>query len=658
MKKYRFNELVGILAVDGRLSNLEELAIRYQVSKRTIQNDLVDVSDFLSKNYGIKLIKKDGSVFFLEGKFKVLKQFKEEYGKRTFLELDESTYRQLFIIKKLLSEQKKLSYQQLSDEFHISKSSIANDLKELKTYVEPGKDNLKTDYRGTYFSGTEYESQKFLCDFIIGVFFNHQSDDKLLVSLCSTFFDEDVLNKVLETLTNFFNDVKVTINMHNLAVIQVSLMVLVGRNKQGHRLSEKIDRDFWSDQPGNMKTYLVTVDLANKMSKAFSFAFSEEDCIYVNKIFIACGVEPITVVIEENKNYDYLIKHAIEKMSTSLSVNLMDDQLLIDGLATHIIPMLYRLKNNIQVKNPLLKQIKERYSVMYGLTWFVMMDMEKELMLTLTEDEIGFVTVHFQAALERQHSVIHVVFVCPNGYGTSSLLASQVKQILPTMDSYELVTLNQLESMSVDHVDFIISTLPVSKRGKNVIKVSPILTQFDVKNILSHYGDWFIERSGYLPKEQANNDVLALTYDLIKDSDLYVDSHFKTKEDVLAFLCSELLNEEAVSQEFIESIYARESLCPTNISNGVAVPHGDPNFVHQSKVKIIVNSHKIPWGEEDVDVMIMLAINKKDVVHVEPMLQKIFTMISDRKAIENYFFKVSAGKLYKTIFEGVYEDGK
>ena len=95
-----------------------------------------------------------------------------------------------------------------------------------------------------------------------------------------------------------------------------------------------------------------------------------------------------------------------------------------------------------------------------------------------------------------------------------------------------------------------------------------------------------------------------------------------------------------------------------NISNGVAVPHGDPNFVHQSKVKIIVNSHKIPWGEEDVDVMIMLAINKKDVVHVEPMLQKIFTMISDRKAIENYFFKVSAGKLYKTIFEGVYEDGK
>ena len=67
----------------------------------------------------------------------------------------------------------------------------------------------------------------------------------------------------------------------------------------------------------------------------------------------------------------------------------------------HVAPMINRLKNNITIKNPMLDEIKKQYKVMFDLTWLITGSISNALNVTITEDEIGFLTLHFLSALER-----------------------------------------------------------------------------------------------------------------------------------------------------------------------------------------------------------------------------------------------------------------
>ncbi|WP_313469133.1 PRD domain-containing protein, partial [Carnobacterium sp.] len=534
----------------------------------------------------------------------------------------------------------------------VSRSSIAADMKQIKHYFELNGTPLTVNHTGTYFTGNEYERQEVLQRFVLDISWNQYSDSSVLIQLYNQFFEEQLVEQLFEIVDKFLEQVKVTINDQNIRNIQSGIIILVGRGKQEKRLSRPLD-DYSFEQLHDMTTYLLTVDLANEIESKLSFEFSSYDLVYVNKLLIGSGIEPIKSMHGIKQKYSQLIDEAIDKMSASMGVNLTQDHLLREGLATHIIPMIYRIQNNIQIKNPLLTLIKEKYSVMYGLTWFVLMDLERELKINLSEDEVAFIMVHFQAAMERKRKSIKVLFVCPNGYGTSSLLASQIKQVLPNIDSYETLSLNQMATNNLSNFDFIISTIPIDLPNKRVIKVSPILTPRDIKNVLDNYGDWFIEHSDYSKEFVLENKTSALMVEVLQLDDIYVDYSFDSKEEALHFLCSELEKEEQVTVDFRESIFGRESLAPTNISNGVAVPHGNPHFVNKSKVKILINRHKIPWGEEGIDVIIMLAINKSDVEHMEPMLLEIFKMIFDRITVETIFIQSTRKQIYESIFKGV-----
>ncbi|MCB6288970.1 PRD domain-containing protein, partial [[Clostridium] scindens] len=66
------------------------------------------------------------------------------------------------------------------------------------------------------------------------------------------------------------------------------------------------------------------------------------------------------------------------------------------NLCLHLEPMIYRLKNRIYITNPMLFEIKQQYHLMFDLTWMIMDSIRTTLGVTLTEDEVGFLMLHFQ----------------------------------------------------------------------------------------------------------------------------------------------------------------------------------------------------------------------------------------------------------------------
>ena len=105
--------------------------------------------------------------------------------------------------------------------------------------------------------------------------------------------------------------------------------------------------------------------------------------------------------------YSPIVQDIVNELITSIgdifSVDFMSDELLKTGLSNHFVPMIARLKNNIKITNPFLLQIKQQFTAMFSVISLASSVLEKKLGYTLSDDEIGFILIHFQAALERHN---------------------------------------------------------------------------------------------------------------------------------------------------------------------------------------------------------------------------------------------------------------
>lgn len=72
----------------------------------------------------------------------------------------DSKYRKFLIVKRLL-DQEHLSYQQLSDEYYVSRSSIANDLSFIKELFSKEDLALTFDNSGTFLKEARFRFKRF-----------------------------------------------------------------------------------------------------------------------------------------------------------------------------------------------------------------------------------------------------------------------------------------------------------------------------------------------------------------------------------------------------------------------------------------------------------------------------------------------------------------
>lgn len=97
MKNKRIQEIMNTLSKSGEIKDLTYWADLYHVSKRTIQNDLLEISKLLENNNQIKLSKNNNQGYFIEGSVKNIKRFKQEYQGNQLLNLSQTYTRHINI---------------------------------------------------------------------------------------------------------------------------------------------------------------------------------------------------------------------------------------------------------------------------------------------------------------------------------------------------------------------------------------------------------------------------------------------------------------------------------------------------------------------------------------------------------------------------------
>jgi activator of the mannose operon (transcriptional antiterminator) len=527
-----------------------------------------------------------------------------------------SKERKWFILKRLL-EQEHLSYQQLSNEYFVSRSSIANDLSFIKSLFLKEGLALSFDNSGTYFEGGEIQIQKMLKRIIL---------KKADHPICKELFIEPIsFAEISKALYEGMGKKGIEIPESYVQNIIVSLYVMIQRAEKGYHVQLETSSRF-DNLLLEFNNYPLVYELLKHLENQGIYQFSTEEIQYLTYLIIGSGLKFFMKDQRIPLSFRGKVRALIQKVSEGLQIDLTHDHRLEEDLLIHLYQLMLRVSAQSSVVNPLIQEIKQTYPVLYGVIWFSLTDFCRPYQMELSDDEIGFVAIHFQAAIERTRRKEKILFVCPNGIGTSSFVAAKIRRILPDIDTIETASLAKLARMDLKEVDFIISTVAIPNLKIPVVQITPMATGNDMKRIMEHYIDLVIERENH-PKQMT---IPKQTQELLRETILFSD--FSSKEAVLSHLIeNQFFTDETKKKHFTQSVLEREALQSTYLENGFALPHGDPQFAEQTKVTILILDKPVLWGKQKADIIVFLMIREEEIQHVEPIMELVMQGIKEKE---------------------------
>ncbi|WP_311315299.1 PRD domain-containing protein [Clostridioides sp. ZZV15-6383] len=266
------------------------------------------------------------------------------------------------------------------------------------------------------------------------------------------------------------------------------ILICLKRIEEGNQIESQEEREVSVDNLDELVYQNVTT-LIGKIENRYRVKITKDEIMYIYIFLVSSGFSGESSssyndesdILSESEKVSSIM---IENMSQFLNINLKNDDLLQRSLASHVRPMLNRLRYDIQIKNPLLGEIQERFSDVLGLCMMTIKIMpEYDSLKNISIDEVSYLATYFQAAIERNMSSKRAIVVCHTGYGTSQLLAARLKREFPEWTIVDIIPMHQLSKRNLDDVDFVISTVNLDLKDKLHIVVSVLLMESDINNI-------------------------------------------------------------------------------------------------------------------------------------------------------------------------------
>ena len=616
----RQKELLELLAQQSDFQTVEYFASKLGVSKRTTHSELRIIEDYLQSS-GEYLEKKRGVGIAIK-RFKEVEAIEE---KKEASDIYNTFNRRVEIMNILLFKEKVVSFNHLSDSFMVSKTSIIKDFEFIMKILNVGSRIKLCSYiHGTSLIGSEEDIQKALLQFNRYLLNNSELYDEDFaekIKLLDTYYGESLINVCSNILYTYIRENVNAISDYYVQNILNIFIILVFRIAKGHHI-EELKRTDASETTIFFEESAVR--MLHKAALRLELTYTNEDVHYLSLQLISNRFEPLP----EEEVDEVIVERLLSRVSAALNINFASDQKLEEQLKNHIPPMIYRLRSNNKTENPFTSQIKNEFSLTFNVIWVVLSEYEQELGISFNEDEIAFLTMYFQAAIERARMNRKILIVCQMGIATSELLINRIKNVLPSLDTFEVASVAELEQMPLNEYDLIISTIKVDIPKKQVILVSPFLTKEDIERI---------KQSDLLPKAENNVLKLVRAHHLMKfvDKDfVFVNTDFSSKEELIEQVGEVLIENGFVTQQFIQTVQEREEMGGTDLPTGTAVPHGNSICVNQTIIVLVKNKKKFKWNKYYVDLVFLICIAKQDTFQTRNILADIYNIIDSNEQLK------------------------
>lgn len=502
----RLIQLFTILLKEDKVVSVKKLAEDVKVSKRTVQRELDNTEGFLKK-YGLRLNTKAGTGIWLEGEKHSKDRLLEELESNETIDYVDKEKRRTSLILEILKdrEPKKLYY--YSNILGVSEATISNDMEAIKEWFDRFELTLirKQGY-GVTLEGTEKNYRLAVKRFldenaenadlklaigerkwsVLGEFY--EKENKGIFQL----IDYNILRQVLQCLSSIRDKklIKLTNNSYGSLVLHITIAIM--RIKSRDLLpgdAKAADKIMYHED------YALAVRIAESLEKEFQIRIPEAEIAYILLHISGSKIQSVDMKGDKDKDREVseelleLVDEMIDVYDRDSSYELKQDEEFVMGLLAHLKPTFIRLKNGLSITNPLLLQIQETYPEIYGKCKLVGAYIEKRYGFLVPEDEIGYLVMHFGAAgvrlLDKKESLrkVDLGIICVSGIGVSRLMHSKLKNFLKERVQIYTYGKEDLSPGVLKNLDFMISNIELDEPGADVLMVSPLLTDRELKQI-------------------------------------------------------------------------------------------------------------------------------------------------------------------------------
>uniref|UniRef100_UPI000A4A3051 PRD domain-containing protein n=1 Tax=Staphylococcus aureus TaxID=1280 RepID=UPI000A4A3051 len=124
----------------------------------------------------------------------------------------------------------------------------------------------------------------------------------------------------------------------------------------------------------------------------------------------------------------------------------------------HFSKAYFRINQNIYLNNPLVIEIKKLYPFVFTTLFEAIDNLAIDTDIEMCEDEIAFLTFHFQAAIERRtNTQLNVVIACYYGLGVSNFLETKINNLSEELSVINTIKLENITHYHFDNVDLLIT---------------------------------------------------------------------------------------------------------------------------------------------------------------------------------------------------------
>lgn len=610
MNKRRVDLLRLLLEQNGKFMTMQELADKIGVSTRTLRNDTNGLSEMLEEEGVAGIERRPGTGIRMNANTNELKQLlRRGYQMEQASPEQETEERRWLILYELLMSKKPLTLEGLAREYFVSKPVIREDLKIVqKTAVEMGLHIKAVQNLGTILEGTEWDKRALLSK-TVRELRNFLTREKAL----HQFFNPVELSVVTEALKKvqqeysiqFIPEAAESIKLHTLfSIKRLYLNQPIEVSQADHNSIRGTVYYEWA------------AGLAWSIREKLSIFFPANEIAYLALHFKSARMEAGDLTVDQEAVaslhwVEQFTDQLIVEVADLLNVPLEKDEVLKENLVLHLRTTLSRLESGFVISNPLLPEIKKEYTYLFYFIQNVLESFNAEFNVVLPEEEIGYVTVHFQAALERQkpqmRQPVRVGIVCHYGVGVSAFIQARIKRRFPKIDQTVLLAENEVETyLKNETVTLILTTVPLGNLAAPVVQISPLLNEEELNKIETLF------KTNDIQKNPTANTGKWNLIDYSQPFLVYLQQDFSSVEDVLQYMGKVLVSRGYVEKSYLDSVIERERRNYTSVGKGIAIPHGNPNFIKQSTISAMTLKKPIQWGDDTVSVVFLLAMKKRD----------------------------------------------
>lgn len=500
-----FNQQNEITAAD--------IAAEIGTSTRTIHRELIDIEPALAA-HGITLHKKSGIGIKIEADSEQIELFKQELNLSVPAEYSPEE-RKILILCKLLQYDEPMKLFTLAHELNVTMPTISSDLDQLEDQINEQQLTLvrKRGY-GVELTGKEQAKRQMISLLAIKYLddsdlFGHQDDpsDHAVV--------HPLTNQLLSMVgkAQFFKleralwqiNKQYPIRLSEAAYTRLLIRLSVALTRIEHGCLIRQDQELTA-QPGT-SSVKDNGQLA-RLLQLLELELPQAEEAYLGSLLRGEAQHELGLLVNHNDmSLIETVTELIRYIEIKTQISFMNDRSLVEGLIQHMHPAFQRIASGIAIRNPILTQIKKDYDELFtlvrqGVDQFVQT-------LHVPDEEIGYIVMHFGAAIERSKQFpwkVRAVLVCTSGIGSSKLLAVRIHKELPQIELIGHLSWYEAVRLPADDYDLIISTVNLPLASDRYIKISPLLTEDEATKLRAFIHDITLKNKEPSPAAAADPD--------------------------------------------------------------------------------------------------------------------------------------------------------